>query len=402
MNPVKLTDTPFLKKFQMFSVSLIGLGAVGTAASFFQDSTRAMANYVVAFAYILGIGITGMFFSALQFATRAGWSASVRRIAEMFSESIWLIIVGFIPVILSMKELFAWYDPLNWAGGHGPYTGHALHLIQDKQHDFLNPQFFIARVALYIIIWVGMYFIIVRNSLKQDSRPGDFRGTRTNFKRSAPFIILYALSTTFAGFDLLMSLETTWFSTMFGVYYFAGNFVSTLSLIGIFLAVLHKGGYLKGYIRPEHFHDIGKLMFAFSVFFAYIAFSQYMLIWYSNIPEETEYFIKRINGGWEYFGWFTVVFHFLVPFLLLIRQDVKRKTSMIIFTGLIILTAHFIDLSWIVLPVFSEHLRFGYQEISAFALMLGLFFFFVSLGFRKNSAVAINDPYMKESLEYQV
>lgn len=386
----------------MFSFALIGVGAIGTAAAFFTDAQRALAGYVVAFAYVFGLGITGMFFSALQYAVRAGWSAAVRRVAELFAESIWLIVVGFLPIIFGMKQLFpwAWENPEQWIGGGAGYHGHSLHLIHEKQQDFLNPGFFYLRVALYIIIWVAMYFVIVRNSIKQDNLPNDFRGTRINLKRSAPFIILYALSTTFAGFDLLMSLETTWFSTMFGVYFFSGNFVATLSLIGIILAALQRGGYLKNYLRGEHFHDIGRLMFAFSIFFAYIAFSQYMLIWYSNIPEETEYFLKRINGGWEYFGYFTVFFHFVIPFFLLLRQDVKRKTSFIIAGGIIILIAHFVDLSWIVLPVFSEHLRFGYQEICTFALMMGLFLFFVASGFRKYSAVAVNDPYIKESLEY--
>lgn len=383
----------------MFSYALIGIGAVGTAAAAFDDPTRALAGYVVAFAFVLGIGITGMFFSALQYAARAGWSAAVRRIGEMFAESIWVIILGFIPIFIFAGKLFPWYDPQGWVGIHGALPHHAIETIM-KKSGFLNMQFFTVRVALYLLVWVGMYFIIVRNSIKQDNLPGDFRSTRRNFKRSAPFIILYALSITFAGFDLLMSLETTWFSTMFGVYYFAGNFVATLSLIGIILSILHKGGYLKGYIRDEHFHDIGKFMFAFSVFYSYIAFSQYMLIWYSNIPEETEYFLHRINGGWEYFGYFTLFFHFVVPFLLLIRQDVKRKTTVIITAGLIILTAHFVDLSWIVLPVFSEHLRFGYQEVSTFAFMLGWFFLRVAAGFKKNNAVAINDPYLKESLEY--
>ncbi|MFN9955712.1 MAG: hypothetical protein ACK55I_21655, partial [bacterium] len=175
-----------------------------------------------------------------------------------------------------------------------------------------------------------MHRFIIGNSIKQDSSGSDITPTRKNWKRAAPFVLLYAITITFAAFDLLMSLEPHWFSTIWGVYSFAGHFVSALSIVAITVVVLYNNGHLREYITAEHFHDLGKLMFAFSVFWAYIAFSQYFIIWYANLPEETIYFTHRLSHGWQYFGYVLIATHFVVPFMVLLRQDVKRKTNILV------------------------------------------------------------------------
>lgn len=388
MTPIQLQGTPFLSKLQKVAIISVIAGAIGLAAAFATDSdhTRLLADYLIGFVYFAGIAVTAMFFSALQFLVKAGWSASIRRIAENFAGFVPFIIIGLIPVFLFKGELYHWVHEI----AHDP--------ILSKKAPFLNETFFGIRLLLYCGLWFLMYRYIVGNSKKQDTAT-DYNPTYKNLKRAAPFVVLYALTITFAAFDLLMSLEPHWFSTIFGVYFFAGNFVATLSLVCIFAINLHKAGHLKGYVTLEHFHDIGKFMFAFTIFWTYIAFSQYFLIWYANMPEETIYYVKRLQGGWEIFGWGSILLHFVVPFLTLLRQDVKRRLPIMMFASCLLLFAHFIDLCWIVLPVFSDEFRFGYPEIAAWLFFFGLFMYVVARQFGANSLIPVNDPYLKESIE---
>lgn len=388
MNSNSLQGSPFVSKLQKVALAAIVIGAIGFAASFAMgaDHQRLLADYLIGFIYFAGIGVTAMFFSALQYLARAGWSASLRRIAENFTGFVPFIVIGLIPIFLFRGEIFHWI--------------HEIHTDQILMRKgwFMNETFFGIRLVLYCALWYLMYVYIIGNSKKQDTA-SDYSPTYKNLKRAAPFVILYAVTITFAGFDLLMSLEPHWYSTIFGVYFFAGNFVATLSLLCIFTINLYKSGHLKGYVTLEHFHDIGKLMFAFTIFWTYIAFSQYFLIWYANMPEETIYYTKRLQGGWEYFGWGSIFLHFLVPFLTLLRQDVKRRLPIMMFAACLLLFAHFIDLCWIVLPVFSETLRFGIPEVSAWVLTFGAFMFVAARQFSTNNLIAKNDPYIKESIE---
>lgn len=400
MQSLNLSGTPIAGKLQTIAFVLIALGAALSGLAIAGGMQHFYAVWTLGFGYVLGITITMMFFSGLQFLVRAGWSASVRRIPELFASYVPIIVLGFIPVLAGLfsGELFPWFSPDKWQADGMSLAEHQIHVVHTKD-AYLNQNFFIARIVLYVAIWMLMFLFIIKGSLKQDSSNTDFSPTKRNFKIAAPFLIMYALTITFAGVDLLMSLSPTWFSTMFGVYYFAGNWVSALSLIAIVMVTLHKNGHLKGYVTVEHYHDIGKLMFAFTVFWAYIAFCQYMLIWYSNIPEETEFFIHRTHGGWEILAWTSLIVHFVVPFLLLIRQDFKRKGNVLVIGGLIMLVANFLDLCWVVLPVFNSKFTMNGSEFGPALLMFGgLLFMFVKAA-QKNNIVAVNDPYLHESIE---
>lgn len=401
MQSLNLSGSPIAGKLQTVAFGMMALGVALTSLAVTMGGMQHFyAVWTLGFGYVLGITITMMFFSGLQFLIRAGWSASVRRLPELFASYVPIIIFGFIPVIAGLfsGELFPWFDPAHWKAGEMALADHQIHVVHTKD-AYLNQNFFIARIVLYVAIWMLMYLFIIKGSLKQDSSNTDYSPTKRNFKIAAPFLIMYALTITFAGVDILMSLSPTWFSTMFGVYYFAGNWVSALSLIAIVMVMLHRAGHLKGFVTHEHYHDIGKLMFAFTVFWAYIAFCQYMLIWYSNIPEETEFFIHRVHGGWEILGWTSLIIHFVVPFLLLIRQDFKRKGNVLIIGGIIMLIANFLDLCWVVLPVFSSKFSMNGSEFGpALLLFGGLLFTFVRSA-QKNNIVALNDPYLHESIE---
>lgn len=401
MSHVNLGSTPLIAKMQRYGMILAALGAVGLGAVYLTGGEhgmeRLMADYLIGFWLIAGISVTMMFFSALQYLARAGWSSSIRRIAENFTGFVPFILLGAVPILLNLMSHHSIYE---WS-----HDSAATDPIIMKKAAYLNETFFIVRIALYALLWFGMLRFVVGNSVKQDSMPDDITPTRKNWKRAAPWVIIYALTITFCSFDLLMSLEPHWFSTIWGVYAFAGNFVSALAIITLMTIALHKSGHLKGYITNEHFHDLGKLMFAFSVFWAYIAFSQYFIIWYANLPEETIYFTFRTSDGWQYFGIALVILHFIMPFALLLRQDVKRKTTMLKVAAVVILLSHFVDIIWIVMPAISKVMHhtgvlFGWQEFTGVMFFAGIFLILTARTYQKRSAVAVGDPLVHEALEY--
>lgn len=394
LEPIILGNSPFVKKLRMYGISLIVLGAVlsgvGVAMDGGFNAAHILSTYLIGLIYWGGISLTALFLVALQFLTRAGWMAAIRRVPEIISSFLPLFILGLIPILLGGNILYDWFDHAKAA------SDHLLH----KKQGYLNQTFFFIRIGLYAVVWMLMYRTIVGNSFKQDKSQTDITPTKKNLKFAAPFILLYALTLTFFSFDVIMSLESRWFSTIFGLYSFAGHLVATFAFVSLIVMMLDNAGHLKGILSKEHYHDIGKFMFAFTVFFSYIAFSQYFIIWYGNLPEETFYFTKRINGGWEIFGWLSLALCFVVPFLALIRQDVKRDPKKLMIGAVIVLVAHYIDLCWIILPVFSKTIRFGGLELGMWLLIGGIFLFWLSINFAKKNILAINDPFLHESLSY--
>ncbi len=404
MQNVNIGSSSLIESLRKLSLILIGVGAIGLAASWVMaGEERAMANYLVGFWYFAGISVTMVFFSALQYLTRAGWSAGVRRIAENFTGMIPIMVIFLVPIVLNMLGHHSIYE---WTHKSAKED----HLLQLKE-PYLNIPFLLGRLALYCLLWFGMARYIVGNSVKQDSVT-DIKPTEKNWSWSAGWVLVYAMTITFASFDLLMSLEPHWFSTIWGVYTFAGHFVAALSVICLMVVGLRGKGLLDNYLRDEHYHDLGKLMFAFSVFWAYIGFSQYFIIWYANIPEETIYFTSRMyDTPWGIFGYLLIAFRFVLPFMLLLRQDVKRKKNMLVAAAIVILVAHFIDIVWIVMPAVGKVIAhgstdhhvpflFSWNEFTGWIFFAGVFLFLASTLFKKRNAVAVNDPLLKESFEY--
>lgn len=394
---IMLDGTPFPGRLQRSGLVMAIIGTIAFIAAGMGHPSYWWGGYVLGFVYVMGLSVTLIFFSALSYLVNAGWVAAIRRIPELLSTFVLFLPVAAVPLIIGAVS----GNIYEWMHSTDPHLHHGFKGV------YLSEPFFWARLVFYALIWIVMYRVIVGNSFAQDTS-SDIGPTQRNWKLAAPFVLLYALTITFASFDLVMTLEPHWFSTIFGVYSFAGHFVAALSLTMILMRMLDRGGYLQGILSREHYHDVGKLMFAFTIFWTYVAFSQYFIIWYGNLPEETVFFAKRLVNGWEIFGWASLVVHFIVPFLFLLRQDVKRRPRLVTVGAVILLIAHAIDLSWIILPVFSAahgepyHLSWalvlcGWGAIVAF---IGVLLVVAGHAFRRHSAVAYNDPYLHESLGY--
>lgn len=367
------------------------LATAGLAFSGQGGVARALEAWLVNWTYFLSLTLGALFFVLLQHVTKAGWSVVVRRIAEGFAANFLLLAVLAVPILFGMRELFEWARPEAVAHDH---------LLQAKA-PYLNPAFFMIRMAVYFLIWVTLSQWLFSTSVKQD-RTGDPGLTTRMVKVSAPSMYLFALTLTFAAFDLLMSLEPRWFSTIFGVYFFSGCVLGFFALLPLVTLLAQRSGRLGGIITTEHYHDMGKLMFAFIVFWSYIAFSQYMLIWYANIPEETTWFLTRITGGWRGFSWFILLGHFLFPFLALISRIPKRRPGTLILGSLWLLGVHWADLYWLAMPHTSpDVVPFHLLDLTAFLAVGGCWVGAFALRMRSTSLIPARDPRLGESLAFE-
>lgn len=349
--------------------------------------------YLVSASFFLTVTLGALFFVLVHHIVRAGWSTALRRIAEGISRNILLMLILFIPIFTpgGMEHLYKWIHP---------DPGDSLIAVKAS---YLNYDWFLIRMAAYFLIWLGASFYFHRKSVEQDST-GDESLTVQMGRMSPIAVILFALSITFAAFDLLMSLDAHWFSTIFGVYVFAGSVLSFHAVLALTVLWLQSKGRLTRSVTPEHFQDVGKMMFAFTVFWAYIAFSQYMLIWYANIPEETVWYLRRQETWlWGFWGWVMVLGHFLIPFLFLLSRHIKRRKTTLAVGAIWVLAMHWCDMYYLVMPQIAGGAEFPFRmlDVTIFIAMAGLYLIGMAVALRGNSLVAEKDPKLPESLVFE-
>lgn len=353
------------------------------------------AAYLVNFAFFLSISLGAVFFVVMHHLSRAGWSATVRRSAEILAaNTLWLGLL-FLPILV---PVLSGHSPLyRWSH---PNAAAADELLRHKAL-YLNGPFFAARAVAYFLVW-GLTAWFYLNQSKRQDISGDPQITRRLEKAAPAAMILFALTVTFASFDWLMSLTPDWFSTIFGLYYFAGAVVAALAVIILFAIVVQSLGVARQAITVEHYHDLGKLLLGFVVFWGYMAFSQYMLIWYANIPEESVWYLARQTGPWKYASLALLFGHLLIPFLGLLSRDVKRHKILLGFWAVWLLVAHWFDLYWLVMPTFfPKHLPFGAADLGCFVGIACLFLAAtIQLSHRCNM-VPTKDPRLAESLAFE-
>lgn len=377
------------KQLQLALWAFVAAGAVCTYLAFKADTPRAWSVFLVNHFYFLCLGLGGVFFAAIQWITGAMWSAPIRRVSEAFTAYLPFVVLTTVVIFVGLHSIYHWT--------HTDVV-QADPILKGKA-GYLNPTFFMIRNVIALAIWWFFASQLVKNSVAQD-QSGSLQYTDKNKVLSCIFIILFAITFTMASFDQIMSLDPHWFSTMFGVYCFSGLFYSNLAATALLTIYLRRKGLLKDIVNDNHLHDLGKFMFAFTVFWAYIGFSQFMLIWYSNLPEETGYYLTRIQNGWFYVSVFLLLGKFVVPFFILMPRNIKRKEQTLWSVGWFMLVAQWIDVLWMVQPeFFKEGPRgFGVLDAGMTAGFIGVFGLLVSRFLAKNNVVAIGDPKLAESV----
>jgi hypothetical protein len=372
----------------IFFAILTGVGILTFLLGLKFDPSRTWASYVHNHFYFMSLGLGGIFFASLQWLTGAMWSAPIRRLSEAFAAYLPVVLITFLILYFGIHQLYSWSHPEHVQGD----------LILEGKAGYLNTGFFMIRNVLAILIWIFFSRKMIGNSIAQDVTQ-DYALTVQNRTLAPAFLLLFGVTFTMASFDLLMSLDPHWFSTMFGVYCFAGLFYSILASICLLALYLNSTGKLTGIVNDNHFHDLGKFMFAFTVFWAYIAFSQFMLIWYANLPEETGYYLTRLHGNWIWVSAFLVFGKFMIPFFFLLPRSAKRNPRILMMMGIFMLVAQWIDVMWMIQPeFFKEGPVFGWTEIGVTLGFLGLFGLAVSRFLTQNNVVAIGDPRLVEAV----
>lgn len=371
---------------------LMFVGLVAFIVTLINNPERAWHSYLTSYFYFVTLALGGLFFVAINNVASAGWVVTVRRFAEAMTAFLPLAAVGGVILLVAGDYLYSWLDPEIVANDP---------LIKHKE-SYLNRGFFWVRTLVFFGIWLYFAKVLVGASIKQDET-GDESITHKLMKPSVIFVLLFALTYSLFAVDTLMALEPHWFSTIFGVYCFGGMFQSTMAFMILIVLYFMKNGQLKGYVDENHLHDLGKYMFAFTVFWAYIAFSQYMLIWYANLPEETIFYVPRAHGSWMWVSLGLLIGKFVIPFMALLSRKAKRAPMHLAVVSVWILLMQFVDMYWLIYPNYNhDEVVFSFSEVLVFAGFWGAFLFTTTRFLSKHQIVPIKDGRVHEAIHHHV
>jgi len=380
----RLEDSAHLAKPWLI-IGILGLALALGGMS--MHAEKFASAYLTAWLFWLGIGLGGLFLTMLHHLTGSIWSVAIRRIAEAAASTLPVMAVLFIPILLGIHDLYEWSHP------------EALHdHLLVKKAVWLNPTFFTIRAVIYLGIWSFLAWRLHAISVESDKGETAEHKSRM-LKVAAPGMIIFALSVSFASFDWMMSLTPHWYSTIYGVYFAMGSIMAFLGFLIIAVARLQAKGALVGVITNEHRHDMGKLFFAFIILWAYMAFSQYFLIWYANLPEETIFYRQRWVGSWKAVSLLIVFGHFVLPFFLLISRPAKRNITLLSLICGWMLLMHYVDLTWNIGPTFSpEGLHITPWHLTSLIGIGGLVIYFFIRTLAKHPLVPVGDPRLGDSI----
>ena len=386
------------KNTHLLSLGLILIGVISTAYAFITDIHAAWTSLLFNNYFFLGISIFAVFFVALQHVAEAGWSTAIKRVPEAimtflpYACAVMIFIV--IAAILHWNHIYHWMEEGIMTEGAPNYDK----IIAGKE-AYLSPIFFLVRSIIYVTVW-----IYCAKRLRDISLQGDLEGGigeksyNKGITVSAWFIVFFAVSSSTASWDWIMSIDTHWFSTLFGWYIFSEWSAIGFTTILLFCLFLKKQGYLE-HLNESIIHDLGKWVFAFSIVWTYMWFSQFMLIWYANIPEEVTYFMERIElPNYRFLFWFSAAINFVVPTIMLMSRDAKRNTNLLITASITILIGHWINSYLLFAPgTLHDHGHLGFTELGMGLGFLGLFLFVVFRSLTTRSLEIKHHPFLEES-----
>jgi hypothetical protein len=399
---IQIPPSSFLAKLPVLGgiLAVAGLGAT-LGSAFGEHKARAMFAYLFAYETVLGIALGALGWLLIAHTVRSGWDVIARRFMENTVATLPVFALLWLPIgFLGFHELYPWTHE-----AHDP--------ILAKKVWYLSSFGWYTRAFIYLAVWSALGWFLYSTSIKQDGL-GDNHAERDRLihlvrKVCAGGVFLYGVTLSFGAVDWLMSLQPHWYSTIFGVYYFAASILAFFAFITLMSMAAQAAGVLKTSLTTEHFHDLGKFVFGYTVFWAYIAFSQFVLIWYANIPEETEFFMVRLEGGWQYISYGLPLLHFFVPFLFLLSRQVKRNRTLLAVGAIWTLVMHCVDIYWLVMPNYGAHggehhephLAPSYLDFTALLGVAGVFLAVYGVFLNRNKVVAINDPRLPESLAHE-
>lgn len=390
MNEGNYAAPPIVVRIGQRSLIAGLVGVVLCVIGAFIDPTQFFRSYLMGYVFWLGIALGSMAILMLHHMSGGGWGLVIRRMLESATRTLPLLAVLFMPLLFGLHRLYAWARPEDVA---------ASELLQHKA-IYLNSPFFIARAALYFVIWALLTYLLNKWSREQD-KTGDPKLVRRMQVLSGPGLVLYGLTVTFAAVDWMLSLDPEWFSTMYGLLIIAGQGLSALAFVIAVAMILAKREPMAEVLTPRHFHDLGKLMLAFVMIWAYFAFSQFLIIWAGNLPEEIPWYVRRLQGGWQWVGIVLIIFHFGLPFVLLLSRDLKRHARKLAILASFVIVLRFVDIFWLAAPEFSKdgfHLH--WMDIAAPVAVGGLWLAFFSWQLKQRPLLPVQAPDLTAALEH--
>ncbi len=382
-------------KLRTITLALMAIGLVGSIYGFVTDTDRAWANLLINSFFFLGIALAASFFIAVNLVGESGWWTAIKRVPEAISQYLPFgavaMLVVLVSAVLGLNHIYHWMDSEVVKNDY----------IIAAKSGYLNIPFFSIRTIIYLAGWIFFTMQFRKISLQHDLNSSESLLMRSR-GIAAGFLVFFAVTSSTAAWDWLMSIDTHWFSTLFGWYIFAGIFVSAIITINIVIVLLKKQGYLPK-VNESHLHDVAKYMFAFSIFWTYLYFSQFLLIWYANIPEEIVYYMERFRGGYKPIIITMIIINFVFPLLILMTRDAKRKENLVLSVGFVLLIGHWLDMFQIVMPgTVADKWAIGITEISMLLGFAGLFTFVTANALAKAPLDPVADPFLEESYHHEV
>lgn len=369
---------------------MMGVGVATFALGLLTNAHRAWFAYLLYHTYFVGLALGAVFFLVVHYLAFAGWNVAIRRVSESFATYLIPAFVFSVILFFGLSYIYPW-------------TNHELmahdHVLHGKIGYFALP-FYIARTVFFFGATVFLAMRLVANSTASDTEGGVNRLNRQK-PLAAIFLVIFAPLFTVYSVDLLKSLDPKWFSTMFGVYVFIGFVQASVAALIVTVRRLQKAGYLE-VVTNDHFHDMGKYLFGFSIFWAYIGVSQYLLIWYANLPEETSYYLARQTPGWVWLSLLLPVVRFILPFLAMLPRAAKRNPNYLEKVAFLVLFGEWVDLNWLIMPAYAPGFSFSWMDIGLFVGFLGFFAFSVRRFLSRHNTVPVKDPFLHETLHHHV
>ncbi len=388
MTETTATAPPELDRFRQRAlvVGIVALAACLIYAVFNRE--QFFRSYLLAYIFWIAIPLGCFAILMVQHLSGGAWGLVIRRVLEGATRTFPLMVLLFIPLALGATTLYPW-------------TNHeavqADELLHHKQ-PYLNLTFFFVRAAFYFMVWMAVSFFLNRWSLEQD-RTHEASITRRMQNLSGPGLVLYGLTVTFAAVDWVMSLDPKWFSTIFGILLMGGQGVAAMSFVIAAMVLLANHRPMSDILAPRHLHDLGKLLLAFIMLWAYFSFSQFLIIWSGNLPEETPWYVHRLHGAWKFIGLALVVFHFALPFVVLLSRDLKRRGKMLIIVALAVILMRLVDLFWLIAPEREAGaFRLHWMDLALPIGVGGVWLFYFATQLKTRPLIPIGDPTLQDAI----